>query len=327
MRGKYGQPFHLWMTQEFDEKGWFMVQKSAAQERAHDVTLFIQDPQGRYALMSKHSYPPGVFRSPSGGVEPEESFELGAKREAREETGLDIDLKRFVMHVTLDITHEKELFRWDTYVFSATTDGKRLAFTDRKEVKSATWAMDSQMEEMSRRLRETGNGGLIYRARLSDAYLWSATHPLVLRESSDKGREKIESSTAAKDPRVEKLKDYLWWTAEVHGLYAGSLGLRTHGNFLELVGLNVHPMFRGRGIGHSLVDYAMDRLRQPAFQRTLSSETKLATQGGIWLLSDTPGYFMPSGFKLVKNDQIPAVLVTYLKTAASPTPSALRFHS
>jgi len=277
--------------------------------------------------MSKHSYPPGVFRSPSGGVENGESFESGAKREAREETGLAIDIKRFIMHVSLDITHEKEMFRWDSYVFSATTTGERLAPTDRKEVKSATWAVDSQMEEMSRRLRETANGGLIYRARLSDAYLWSAGHPLTLREAKDKDREKIEASPAVKDARVANSKECLWWAAEVHGLYAGSLGMRAHANHLEFVGLNVHPMFRGRGIGHSLVDYALDRMRQESFLRTLSAETRLAAQGGTWLLSDTPGYFMPSGFHMVRTDQVPAELASHIKTAKAPNLCAMKFHT
>jgi ADP-ribose pyrophosphatase YjhB (NUDIX family) len=327
MRSKYGHPFHLWMTQEFDEKGWFMVQKSAAHDRASDVTLFIQDSQNRFALMSKHSYPPGVFRSPSGGIEPGEAFEAGAKREAREETGLDVALKRFVMHVTLDITHEDDLFRWDSYVFSASTNGERLAFTDRKEVKSATWALDTQMDEMSRKLRETGNGGLMYRARLSDAYMWSLTHPLVLREANEKDRDKIDGSAAVKDPRVENTRDILWWTAEVHGLYAGSVGLRTHANFLELVGLNVHPMFRGRGIGHSLVDYAVDRLSLDSFLKTLSPETRLASQGGYWLLSNTPGYFMPSGFHLPNKDQVPQPLSSYLKVCPTPNLTAMRYHA
>jgi ADP-ribose pyrophosphatase YjhB (NUDIX family) len=93
------------MTQEFDEKGWFMVQKAYSQERAHDVTLFIQDPQGRYALTTKHSYPPGVTRANSENERPDEPFESLAKREAQDETGLDVSLKRFVLHVTLDITH------------------------------------------------------------------------------------------------------------------------------------------------------------------------------------------------------------------------------
>jgi N-acetylglutamate synthase-like GNAT family acetyltransferase len=239
---------------------------------------------------------------------------------------LDVSLKRFIMHVTLDITHEKDLFRWDSYVFSAATQGDRLAVNNHKEAKPATWAVDSQMEEMSRRLRETGDGGLIYRARLSDAYLWSISHPLVLREATSKDFEKIETSPAHKDARVVNPKDCLWWTAEVHGLYAGSVGLRTHANFLELVGLNVHPMFRGRGIGHALVDFGLDRLRQDAFLRTLSAETKLAADGGTWLLSDTPGYFMPSGFHIPRAEQIPPDLSSHIKTSKTHNLSAMRFH-
>ncbi len=323
LRSKYGHPFHLWMTQEFDEKGWFLVQKSSSQNKAHDVTLFVQDPQGRYAITNKHSSPPGVTSSPAPLSRPGESFETAVKKNTLEEMGLDIDLKRFILHVTLDITHEREIFRWDSYVFTGATATDRASAPSSRPVKPPTWVMDSQLEEMSRRLRETGDGGLVYRSRLADAFLWSTSHPLVLREAKDKDRDKIDASPATKDSRVGQTKDCFWWAAEVHGLYAGAIGLRTHEKFLEFVGLNVHPMFRGRGIGHALVDYAIDRLRQDSFKKELRPETRLAADGGVWLLSNTPGYYLPSGFHLMRPEQVPPGLTSHIKSSIVPNLTAL----
>ena len=121
IRARFGYPYHQWTTQEFDEAGWSLVQKSIGQKRAHDVTMLIEGPDGRFAFMSKHNYPPGIYRSPSGGVNPGEDILQGALREAKEETGLTIDLKRFILHITLDISHGQDVATWDSYIFHATT--------------------------------------------------------------------------------------------------------------------------------------------------------------------------------------------------------------
>lgn len=75
---------------EFD-----FLKRSQKHGRAHDVTLVIfRGPE--IAVIAKPHYPPGLYRPPSGGVNPGESFEAGALREAREETGLDIALVRYL---------------------------------------------------------------------------------------------------------------------------------------------------------------------------------------------------------------------------------------
>ena len=49
--------------------------------RAHDVTTVIAR-EREVAVVRKHAYPPSGYRTPSGGVHPEESFIDGAVREA-----------------------------------------------------------------------------------------------------------------------------------------------------------------------------------------------------------------------------------------------------
>jgi len=162
------------MNQEFSEPGWRLVQKSVRKNRFHDVTLLIEGMGGRFALMAKHGYPPGVFRSPSGGVHPGEDIVAGGLREAHEETGLHIELKKFIAHITLDITFEKQLITWNSYIFHATTQDVHLKPTDHKEVKENLWATQTQMYRMVERLKDTGVGGLIYRGNLTELSMWAS---------------------------------------------------------------------------------------------------------------------------------------------------------
>lgn len=58
------------------------------QKEVHGVRLIIV--RNNRIVLVRHWYAPGVWTLPGGGVEPYESVEDAAKREAREETGYDI---------------------------------------------------------------------------------------------------------------------------------------------------------------------------------------------------------------------------------------------
>jgi len=319
IRGQYGQPYHLWMTQEFGDLGWNLVQKTVAQRRAHDVTLFIEGTDHRFALMAKHSYPPGLFRAPSGGINPGEDFLAGALREAREETGLNVQLRRFALHVTLDITHNKEIVTWETYVFHATTSEIRLGPTDRHEVRDARWATRNQLEKMNERLIATENGGLIYRARLNDSFLWSLDHGLTFREGNPKDFPLIEAALglARIDPGF--MGQAFWFIAEIEGLLAGTVALVPREDYMELTGLTTEPFFRGRGVGHALAEYAVDRWGDVDSRNRMMSQRDMALPDELWLLTELPMYFQPVGFHIPKQNE----LRPSIKNRLSPTQTAM----
>lgn len=139
--------------------------------RAHDVTLLIRDGD-LLAVIAKPPYPPGVFRPPSGGLEPGESMEEGILREGREETGLDLVVVRYLLRarVRFEARAPVESIDWVSHVFDTRPVGGRLEPMDRHEVREAAWVTREQLlGPIRERLRSWSPAGIQYRWRLHDA--------------------------------------------------------------------------------------------------------------------------------------------------------------
>lgn len=161
-RAEYRIPVGL---KEFDR-----IKASQKDDRAHDVTLYIIK-DGRIAVIAKHFYPPGMYRAPSGGIAPGESFVEGAKREAREETGCEIELEKFLLisKVAFELVpRDGRAIDWISYVFQAKYVSGDFNFTDTKEIKEVRLAELYEFEQFSRIMRNQPIGGLHYRAALHD---------------------------------------------------------------------------------------------------------------------------------------------------------------
>jgi N-acetylglutamate synthase-like GNAT family acetyltransferase/ADP-ribose pyrophosphatase YjhB (NUDIX family) len=312
IRSRFGYPYHQWMTQEFDQQGWDLVHRSIGQKRTHDVTMLIEGSDGRFALMSKHNYPPGIFRSPSGGVKLGEDFIAGALREAKEETGLNVDLKRFLLHTTLDISYEKDVATWDSYIFHATTKDTQLKPTDLKEVKDTRWATREQVYSMAEKLKETGNGGLMYRGELTASSLWALENPLFIREATPRDMPGIVKSLIANRLHIDKMDNTLWWVAEAQHLSCGTVGITAHEDCVELMGLTVDPFFKGRGLGHAMVEFACDQWHNAEKRKKFAEMKKVFLNEKLWLITQTPGYFLPVNFIITDNSLLPKSLQAQL---------------
>jgi len=118
----------------------------------------------------------------------------------------------------------------------------------------------------------------------------------------------------------------LWWIADIEGVFAGSVGLTPHSDCIELVGLAVDPSFRGRGVGNALVEHAMSRVLLPEKRRILVEKFRRPLADPLWLVTDLPGYFLPTGFTMVGDHEVPPSLknrMVDLKVAMRfPRPSA-----
>ena len=171
LEDRYGTPREIELREEFNMDGFNLLRWSMESGRAHDITLFIEK-DGRYVVIQKPSYPSDAFRTPSGGVRRGESIEAGAKREAWEETGLEVELTRYLLRVQAIFSCDGEAERWVSHVFLARAIGGQLDPKDRREISAARWAT---LEELRGPIRHalfaSGLGGLRYRALLTDAAL------------------------------------------------------------------------------------------------------------------------------------------------------------
>jgi 8-oxo-dGTP pyrophosphatase MutT (NUDIX family) len=144
-----------------------VVSSTRNQTRLHDVTLFIRNPRGQYALIQKHGYPAGGWRAPGGGVHPGEPFADGALREALEETGLEARLVRYLLRVYVTFTCGGLVQPWTTHVLLAESDDAEPATRDPREIAAARW---STLEELNGPIAEallaSGRGLFRYRVAL-----------------------------------------------------------------------------------------------------------------------------------------------------------------
>jgi ADP-ribose pyrophosphatase YjhB (NUDIX family) len=169
LRERYGEPLLLAWDGEISDVEWGVATYNPT--RFHDVTLFILDPAGRLALIRKPHFALDVWRPPGGGVKPGEDVTAAAEREALEETGLHVQLERYLVETSAVFRNGGEL-PWTTHVLLARTLDTQLAPNDPEEIAEARWGT---LEELRGPLREillaTGRAFWRYRVALHDAAL------------------------------------------------------------------------------------------------------------------------------------------------------------
>lgn len=165
---KYGTPAEIYLTYEMTEREFDMVRRSQKHGRAHDVTLFILK-EDSLVVIKKPMYPDGAYRAPSGGIDPGEDFEEGAIREAYEETGLVVELNKYLLRARVKFTHESGVIDWTSHVFTANPTGGALQPIDTHEIVEARFAtIDELSGPIKEALLRSGSAGLGYRAELGD---------------------------------------------------------------------------------------------------------------------------------------------------------------
>jgi 8-oxo-dGTP diphosphatase len=169
LRERYGEPALLEWEGDISEREHSMATYDP--KRMHDVTFFILNGE-RLALIRKPHFEPGVWRPPGGGVKPGEDFEAGVRREALEETGLEVELERYLVVAEARFLYEPYEVPWHTHVFLARTSGEELAPRDHEEIAAARWGTLAELAGPLRgRLLETDRAFWRYRVALHDAAL------------------------------------------------------------------------------------------------------------------------------------------------------------
>jgi ADP-ribose pyrophosphatase YjhB (NUDIX family) len=169
VRAQYGEPMLLRWEGEISEREWALATYNP--KRTHDVTLFILNGD-RLALIRKPHFEPGVWRPPGGGVKPGEDVAAGAVREAFEETGLHVELQRYLVATQARFTYAGQALGWRTHVFLAETVDAELAPADAHEIAGARWGTREELAgPLRERLVATGRAFWRYRVALHDAAL------------------------------------------------------------------------------------------------------------------------------------------------------------
>ncbi len=168
---KYGKPVVKRLRWQITNEELAMIRASQKDGRAHDVTLFIFR-RDKVAVIRKPNHPPGVYRAPSGAVRRGEEFEAGVLREAYEETGLQIELSRYLLRVRVTFVAPLGKVDWTTHVFSAKAIRGRLNPVDKQEIQRARWvSLEELKTKLQSRLINSQRPLLRYRAWLTEQVL------------------------------------------------------------------------------------------------------------------------------------------------------------
>jgi ADP-ribose pyrophosphatase YjhB (NUDIX family) len=182
LRKRFGETAELEWHGEVNDAELALIRYSPG--RRHDVTLFVSNGE-RLALIRKPHFGPGVWRTPGGGIRPGEDFVVGARREALEELGVEIALERYLVRAAATFRFADAAVRWQTHVFSASTEMEVLEPRDAREIAEARWGTAAELEGPIRgALLGTGRALWRYRVALHDAAL-TALGRLPRRESGD----------------------------------------------------------------------------------------------------------------------------------------------
>jgi len=169
IRARYGEPATLRWQGEVSPSELAVATRDPG--RTHDVTLFVLNGE-RLALIRKPHFPHGVWRTPGGGIKPGEDFLAGVLREAWEEIGAEIELRRYLLVAEAAFFCDGRRLDWHTHVLAATTEAEVLVPRDRREIAEARWGTAAELAGPIRaRLLATGRAFWRYRVALHDAAL------------------------------------------------------------------------------------------------------------------------------------------------------------
>ena len=108
-----------------------------APDRIAEVCMVVRRPSGKVLLAIKDFYPRGAFRLPTGGIHHGEAIFDALRREADEETGLSLAVRRFLAAITYrDGPAGPPVFH--TFAFLLDETGGTLGARDPAE-RIATW--------------------------------------------------------------------------------------------------------------------------------------------------------------------------------------------
>ena len=173
METRYGVPARRHFDIPCTQKELDRIRSSQRDGRNHDVTLYVRK-EAKWVVIAKHVYPPGLFRSPSGGLHPGEDFETGITREVAEEIGCEVAIDRFLLKSSVRFflpsgAAPSAFVDWRSFVFLADYVRGNFDYTDHHEIREVHLADWEEFAAFGKTMRSLSTGGLVYRAELHEA--------------------------------------------------------------------------------------------------------------------------------------------------------------
>lgn len=116
LANRYGPPIRRTFNVQADEYIRAYRWRADSDRRA-EVVFAIQGPTGRIWLHAKSHYPSHIFRLPSGGIGWDETVHHALLREVKEETGMCVDIKRFMGLIEYRFHHNGSTVKFASYIF------------------------------------------------------------------------------------------------------------------------------------------------------------------------------------------------------------------
>ncbi len=168
IENKYGHPRELVMSFPMNPSEFEMLRESKEDGRDSDATLFIFKDE-KVIVIAKPWYPEGLYRAPSGGIKPGEEVEFSAKREAYEETGVQIQLEKYLLRIHVTFTCGGNSEGWTSHVFTAAYLSGDPHPIDTREIEKVNLLSLKELSDLKEKLLKQDSGGLHYRAALTEA--------------------------------------------------------------------------------------------------------------------------------------------------------------
>lgn len=139
---------------EIGERGFAFWQEKRSNSRG-EVALFILRPNGNLILHTKESYPDGIYRVPTGGIERGEDVVTAVHREAREETGLTVTINRCLGILEYEFRYREEMLPFVSYVFLLRENDGQLHPQDEGERITAFWEVPlTELDAVAQNLQD-----------------------------------------------------------------------------------------------------------------------------------------------------------------------------
>jgi 8-oxo-dGTP pyrophosphatase MutT (NUDIX family) len=166
----YGKPATYTMSYPASSREMDIVRASQKNGRKHDITMAIFGARG-VIVIAKPWYTRGLYRLPSGGLVPDEPLKVGAAREAKEETGVTMELVRYHLRIDVNFVGDDGAIPWTSHVFSARHVAGEIEPEDTEEIREARWCKVSELLQHRELMLKSTVSGLNYRADLQDTFL------------------------------------------------------------------------------------------------------------------------------------------------------------